>query len=204
MAWWLFLVICCLISHQCPPYTHHLIINYVLCDLFLLSHWYRSHTDHLIMMSWIPKSRPASTSPHKKGAPLHLKANLLLFLFCFLLLQFSLFFFSFHLIELLNEKIESRKFQIVLQPKLVISIFYLVSVFVLMISILIVSVIRDFTNFSFTWLRFSMRKEILTSLRWFLGIPPMSIRQRENLSITQTVSPTQFSLYFTFIVLHVR
>ena len=113
------------------------------------------------------------------------------------------FFFSFHLIELLNEKIESRKFQIVLQPKLVISIFYLVSVFVLMISILIVSVIRDFTNFSFTWLRFSMRKEILTSLRWFLGIPPMSIRQRENLSITQTVSPTQFSLYFTFIVLHV-
>ena len=72
------------------------------------------------MMSWIPKSRPTSTSPHKKGAPLHLKANLyflccynflcffsvssielhllhlkvnyLLFLFCFLLLQFSLFF----------------------------------------------------------------------------------------------------------------
>ena len=132
------------------------------------------------MMSWIPKSRPASTSPHKKGAPLHLKANLLLFLL-FLLLQFSLFF-PFHLFELLNEKIESRKFQIVLQPKLVISIFYLVSVFVLMISILIVSVIRDFTNFSFTWLRFSMRKEILTSLRWFLGIPPMSIRQRENLS----------------------
>ena len=114
------------------------------------------------------------------------------------------FFFSFHLIELLNEKIESRKFQIVLQPKLVISIFYLVSVFVLMISILIVSVIRDFTNFSFTWLRFSMRKEILTSLRWFLGIPPMSIRQRENLSITQTVSLTRLSLYFTFIVLHVR
>ena len=115
-----------------------------------------------------------------------------------------LFCFFFALTTLLNEKIESRKFQIVLQPKLVISIFYLVSVFVLMISILIVSVIRDFTNFSFTWLRFSMRKEILTSLRWFLGIPPMSIRQRENLSITKTVSPTRFSLYFTFIVLHVR
>ena len=125
----------------------------------------------------------------------------------FFVLFFALtifFVFPFHLFELLNEKIESRKFQIVLQPKLVISIFYLVSVFVLMISILIVSVTRDFTNFSFTWLRFSMRKEILTSLRWFLGIPPMSIRQRENLSITQTVSPTQFSLYFTFIVLHVR
>ena len=44
------------------------------------------------MMSWIPKSRPASTSPHKKSAPLHLKVNLLLFLL-FLLLQFSLFFF---------------------------------------------------------------------------------------------------------------
>ena len=125
----------------------------------------------------------------------------------FFVLFFALtifFVFPFHLFELLNEKIESRKFQIVLQPKLVISIFYLVSVFVLMISILIVSVIRDFTNFSFTWLRFSMRKEILTSLRWFLGIPPMSIRQRENLSITKTVSPTRFSLYFTFIVLHVR
>ena len=113
------------------------------------------------------------------------------------------FVFPFHLFELFNEKIESRKFQIVLQPKLVISIFYLVSVFVLMISILIVSVTRDFTNFSFTWLRFSMRKEILTSLRWFLGIPPMSIRQRENLSITQTVSPTRFSPYYTFIELHV-
>ena len=124
----------------------------------------------------------------------------------FFVLFFALtifFVFPFHLFELLNEKIESRKFQIVLQPKLVISIFYLVSVFVLMISILIVSVIRDFTNFSFTWLRLSMRKEILTSLRWFLGIPPMSIRQRENLSITKTVSPTRFSLYFTFIVLHV-
>ena len=141
----------------------------------------------------------------------------------FVLLQFSLFFFRFidwappaspegqlftffaffALTTLLNEKIESRKFQIVLQPKLVISIFYLVSVFVLMISILIVSVTRDFTNFSFTWLRFSMRKEILTSLRWFLGIPPMSIRQRENLSITQTVSPTRFSPYYTFIELHV-
>ena len=91
MAWWLFLVICCLISHQCPPYTHHLIINYVLCDLFLLSHWYRSHTDHLIMMSWIPKSRPASTSPHKKGAPLHLKVNLY-FLCCY---NFLCFFFRF-------------------------------------------------------------------------------------------------------------
>ena len=125
----------------------------------------------------------------------------------FFVLFFALtifFVFPFHLFELFNEKIESRKFQIVLQPKLVISIFYLVSVFVLMISILIVSVIRDFTNFSFTWLRFSMRKEILTSLRWFLGIPPMSIRQRENLSITKTVSLTRLSLYFTFIVLHVR
>ena len=117
----------------------------------------------------------------------------------FFVLFFALtifFVFPFHLFELLNEKIESRKFQIVLQPKLVISIFYLVSVFVLMISILIVSVIRDFTNFSFTWLRFSMRKEILTSLRWFLGIPPMSIRQRENLSITKTVSPTLYILRF--------
>ena len=128
------------------------------------------------------------------------EGQLVTFLFCFLLLQF---FFPFHLFELLNEKIESRKFQIVLQPKLVISIFYLVSVFVLMISILIVSVTRDFTNFPFTWLRFSMRKEILTSLRWFLGIPPMSIRQRENLSITQTVLPTRFSPYYTFIELHV-
>ena len=122
------------------------------------------------------------------------------FVLFFLLLQFSLFF-PFHLFELLNEKIESRKFQIVLQPKLVISIFYLVSVFVLMISILIVSVTRDFTNFSFTWLRFSMRKEILTSLRWFLGIPPMSIRQRENLSITKTVSLTRLSLYFTCTII---
>ena len=168
----------------------------------LLSHQCPSHTDHLIMMSWIPKSRPASTSPHKKGATLHLKANFLLFLLLFFALTIF-FVFPFHLFELLNEKIESRKFQIVLQPKLVISIFYLVSVFVLMISILIVSVIREFTNFSFTWLRFSMRKEILTSLRWFLGIPPMSIRQRENLSITQTVSPTRFSPYYTFIELHV-
>ena len=50
----------------------------------------------------------------------------------FLLLQFSLFFFSFHLIELFNEKIESRNFQTILHANLSFSIV-LVSVFVLMI-----------------------------------------------------------------------
>ena len=47
------------------------------------------------MMSWIPKSRPTSTSPHKKGTPLHLKANLLLFCFVFCSYNFLCFSISF-------------------------------------------------------------------------------------------------------------
>ena len=47
------------------------------------------------MMSWIPKSRPASTSPHKKGTPLHLKVNLLLFCFVFCSYNFLCFSISF-------------------------------------------------------------------------------------------------------------
>ena len=73
------------------------------------------------MMSWIPKSRPASTSPHKKSAPLHLKANFLFFFCFFCALTMFFVFFPFHLLELLNEKIESRQFQIILQSKLTIS-----------------------------------------------------------------------------------
>ena len=52
------------------------------------------------MMSWIPKSRPASTSPHKKGAPLHLKVNLY-FLCCYnFLCFFSVSSIELHLLHL--------------------------------------------------------------------------------------------------------